>query len=757
MNASQAAIQPTWKRMCFCGKVDHRLHSLQGLQSLMGSKPDSAMKIDPDGKRLQIDDLIIIPNNLHSPPEGGSALKSLAQIASRYQSGPGGQPTEASSPKKPRLDSDGKVVPPAASPAHAASSLHQQGLFSVFPSGLIPGTWPPMGGGGSPSTKTSTNTTNSTNTKPTASSSSSSSSTSSAAVNSALALAAAAAAAGLSNFPLTQDPSKQGSDGYAQLLQLYEKHLKSAAAAVPAAAAAAPTPPSAIKPATVGVNGSKKEPSTTPVALSAREKDRQKVSKPPPETKRPPRLIQTPCAFVQTSHFYTNPMVELTKAKEAVAAASAAAAARDKLPMGVGTIESQLTRTTTTSILDLSAQRKHHKSEQPQPPPTGLLNLKKESSLLANPHSSAASSANVMGPAMKRENLPLSHPLGFGPPLASSPSAPKPEMKSSPFSAESLLSKSSPSAQSKASGSFSHAMSDLVKMSSDRGKQDQMSRLSPAAQLSSLPRASPAPRSSPFATSHSPLPTSQDKARTSPWHTPVSQAAGTGQKPAIPVSPVVRETDSAKNSLSSFQSALLGLSYPTTTTSSSSSSNNLMSMSSMPPTSYASLSPTASSLAAAQQSFAAAAAANPYLALMSMGGGLPPVSTSSAMSKSLASSFQPHLMDPATSAYYAALYSQQMYGLSPYLGLGAGLRPGMSSPASSQGMNQSAAASALAAAAAAGLDPLQASALQAMLGGGRGSAGSTASQNNPFPGFPTGLSGFPGYPSFPPPSGRKDS
>ena len=67
-------------------------------------------------------------------------------------------------------------------------------------------------------------------------------------------------------------------------------------------------------------------------------------------------------------------------------------------------------------------------------------------------------------------------------------------------------------------------------------------------------------------------------------------------------------------------------------------------------------------------------------------------------------------MDPATSAYYAALYSQQMYGLSPY-GLGGGMRAGMSAPSSSSGSSQ-AAATAMAAAAAAGLDPLQASALQ---------------------------------------------
>jgi len=746
----------------------------------MGHKPDSQMRIDPDGKRLQIDDLIIIPNNLHSPPEGGSALKSLAQIASRYQSGvssASGMPaTDGSSPKKPRLD-DGKIpnsgsspaLPSAmnlgqhradgASPLSSSATQQQNSLFSVFPGGLLPGSWPPSVGIPAGS-KTSTNTTNSTSTKLSTSASASS------AMNSALALAAAAAAAGLSNFPLSSpDPTKLGSEGYSQLIQFYEKHLKSAAAS--AAQTTATAAPATVKQPSVGLNGSKKEAAGQSSALSAKDKDRQKVSKPPPDTKRPPRLMQTPCAFVQTNHIYTNPMAELTKAKEAVLAATANAAARDKLPMGAGTIETQLSRAAhPTSILDLSSHRRVPPKSEHQPT-TGLLNLKKESALLAHPHSSA-SSINLMGlnNSMKREGLmsssSMSHPLGFSgsgssPSTGSSPSLLKHEMKSSPFSAESLLSKSSSSSNNKSSYSshLQHSMSDLVKMS-ERSKQDAaMSRLSPAAPLSSLslPRTSPAPHSSSFTTSHSPLSTGHDKSRNSPWHTPVSQGGGS-QKPAIPVSPVVRESEaSKKESLASFQSALFGLSYPPTTT----STNTPMSMS-LPPTTF-SLSPSASSLVAAQQSFAAAAAANPYLALMSMGSGLPQVSSSSqmsaAMSKSLASSFSPHLMDPATSAYYAALYSQQMYGLSPYFGApGSSLRPSsMTAPSSSSGSSQAAATVAMAAAAA-GLDPLQASALQAMLSRGSGSA---PSPTNPYAGFPGGIPGFPGYPSFPPQSGRKDS
>merc|ERR1719277_1599092 len=69
-----------------------------GLASLMqSSKPDQKTTLDPDGKRLQIDDLIIMgPNHgglsglppgvpPPGPEGGGSALKNLALIASRYQ------------------------------------------------------------------------------------------------------------------------------------------------------------------------------------------------------------------------------------------------------------------------------------------------------------------------------------------------------------------------------------------------------------------------------------------------------------------------------------------------------------------------------------------------------------------------------------------------------------------------------------------------------------------------------------------------
>lgn len=81
------------------------------------------MSDDPSGgKRLQIDDLIIIPNNMSAGSEGaggaggpnaaagGSALQNLAKIASRYQdtgtnNSDGGDSQNLPSPqKKARMD-----------------------------------------------------------------------------------------------------------------------------------------------------------------------------------------------------------------------------------------------------------------------------------------------------------------------------------------------------------------------------------------------------------------------------------------------------------------------------------------------------------------------------------------------------------------------------------------------------------------------------------------------------------------------------
>jgi hypothetical protein len=248
--------------------------------------------------------------------------------------------------------------------------------------------------------------------------------------------------------------------------------------------------------------------------------------------------------------------------------------------------------------------------------------------------------------------------------------------------------------------------------------------------LSNPPRASPL--FSP-ATQHTNSPSSSDKSRTSPWHTPVSlggmsssvarssSSSTTATKPAIPVSPVVRED---KNKDLSFQAALLGLgAFPATS----------MAAMSMPPTTY---SMTSAVTAQQQSQLAAAVASNPYLAMTA---GLPKNNNPGA------GGYPSHMMDPATSAYYAALYSQSMYGVSPYGS--AGMRfPGMQSAAPPPGPPPG----------AGGISGMDLLALHAMMSQGQNQAGS-----NPFAGYPAGLSGLLGYPprGFPPPGGgggRKD-
>ena len=286
---------------------------LDQVKSLIGtSKPDREMKIDPEGKQLQIDDLIIIPNNLAAtPPEGGSALQNLAKIASRYQNqkaGPedSGSGQEASAAKKPKLDGSINQVmplnkpppvaatPPAASmsaaassaaslaalaamnPAAAMSPAQQQNLLSMLPPGLFmpPTKATPSGGVATP--------------PPPPSSKSAAGST--------------AAAAMASLFPPGLcDPSKLGPEAL-QLLQLYEKTLKAVVQATPTKTNSSSSP----KPRNASGSSSN---AGSPQLQSAKDRDRNKVNRLPLDAKKPPAPQgHTPCAFAQSSSIYTNPM-----------------------------------------------------------------------------------------------------------------------------------------------------------------------------------------------------------------------------------------------------------------------------------------------------------------------------------------------------------------------------------------------------------------------------------------------------------------
>ena len=195
-----------------------------------------------------------------------------------------------------------------------------------------------------------------------------------------------------------------------------------------------------------------------------------------------------------------------------------------------------------------------------------------------------------------------------------------------------------------------------------------------------------------------------------------------------------------------FQAALLGLGAASAASPHTSLASSTPMSLPLPPSSYGNLS------AAQQQSLAAAA--NPYLAL---------AAASKQASQGMPPGFPSHLgglggMDP-TSAYYAALYSQSLYGMSPY-GAAAGMRGIPGYPPTTQ-------ASAAPPPGASGMDLL---ALHAMMTRGAGAgAGAAAAANqmaaaaaaaaNPYAGYMNhpGLSGLLGYPGFPPGSGgRKD-
>ncbi len=438
---------------------------------------------------------------------------------------------------------------------------------------------------------------------------------------------------------------------------------------------------------------------------------------------------QTPCAFAQTTHIYTNPKAELEKAKDNANAAASQA-------------------TTSASVLDLSGGRRKHDSPLAM---TGGLNLKRESALKAPPSVNEMKANPMMDLSLKAAAAGGAFP-GLGIPSAVQAS-PKNEVKVSPFSAEALLSK--PRSSASASPKPKQQQQPLY------GGLPQPPRLSEAGK----------PKSS---------------TSSNPWHLPTSMtgsaaktslSSSAASKPAIPVSPVVREdaaalaAKKAAAELSSFQSALLGLGGPSSAAAAASAASG------MPPVSMA-LPPSSFGLSAAahQQSLAAAAAAaNPYLAATA---GLPKTSTatgvpasagsasSAALTAAAAAANFPgaHLMDPATSAYYAALYSQSLYGA---YGLGnpaaaaASLRPPPAPPSLPPAPPAPSSAGA-AGSAAASLELLQLQALQAMMAGGGGGAPSAGSAHrapaagaNPFAGYPGLGGGLPGYPpGFPP--GRKD-
>ena len=604
---------------------------LDQVKNLIGnSKPDSQMKIDPEGKQLQIDDLIIIPNNVAAtPPEGGSALQNLAKIASRYQN----QKEETVSPvKKAKMEeprpSVSTATPSSTQSLAALAAMNplsmtpaqQQSLFAMLQPGLF----------GMPPKSTATPSSPGAVTPPSKSTNMSSL---------------------FSPFAMGTDPSKLGPEAL-KLLQMFDSTLK---AAVGGAAAGSTTPtPSKSSSSPKPRNASGSSSASSPSLQSAKDRERSKITRLPFDAKRPPDLSGH-ASINSSSNIYTNPYADLDKAKE-----SSTSSTSNSAPDGA---------------LDLSSGNRKRPLASSTPSGVGILNLKKESALKAAPP-------------------PPMIDLSAGP-------RPKNEVKVSPFSAEALLSKSSSS-------------------------RPQSAASIPSKRDATPPRASPSIRASPMFSPQSQNPQS-DKSRSSPWHTPVTSSSRSlvnPTKPAIPVSPVVRE-DKNKTDLS-FQAALLGLGGGAAPAGSSTAPPVSLPL---PPTSFGS---------------------NPYLALAAAG--MP--KTSSATPSFPASAAPSSYMDPM-SAYYAALYSQSLYaGLgNPYA---AAMRPpGLHSTPPQAAPPPPGAASSM--------DLL---ALHAMMNRSTNPAAlqAAAAGSNPYAaaaaaaGYPPGLSGLLGYPGFPPApsSGRKD-
>ena len=388
---------------------------------------------DKEDVKMKIDDLIIIPNN--HVEEGGSALQNLAKIASRYSSlnkdKSRSQDFSSPSPKKSRQEeskpSVAQPLPPTTAPkkglgglgghadlsSTAATSLLQQ--FSLLSPGMFSG-WPQSLSPGPATTSTSS------------SSSSSSSSRNPPSTSS-------ASAAGWLGTGLNLDPSKIGPDGY-NLLKYYEQQLK----ALQQGNSSAPK-----------VNGVK-EPS--PSKKESKNKEKSKVSKLPPDTKRPPRLIQTPCPYSQTASIYGSPKSELQKAKDSAAKSGSNSTAETN------------SKFDPAAILDLSSSsRVEYQAPPPAPaaaPPSRP--TPPPPAPPAVPSLPSGLSVSVRKPSGEGTSSGSSSVLNLSSTSAEvsvdlSVTRAPPPVKPSPFSAEALLSKPSSAA---AGGKVEHKTSPAL-------------------------------------------------------------------------------------------------------------------------------------------------------------------------------------------------------------------------------------------------------------------------------------------------------
>jgi len=565
--------------------------------------------------------------------EGGSALQNLAKIASRYSSTEKNKNREqdfsTNLSKKPRLESShGDHTPSIAQPLppssnkkppvtsipmsfpssltnndaalgkwtnNAATSLLQQ--FSLLSASLFPG-WPgaqsssSIASGGAPTTPT---------------------------ISSNPTLNSAAGWPPSSTYNL--DPSKIGQEGY-NLLKYYEQQLK--------ALQQGSLNQSKMSSSSKDTSYSKKETASTPKA-----KEKGKVSHPPPDTKRPPRLLSTPCQFMQTASIYGSPRSELQKVKET--SSNKTQNSRKELLSHSGEKSSDF------GVLDLSSCSTEKKNLQ--------------ESLPSFPIQRTPSVKPLLNSEQPSEILNLSKPppnkAGSDHILSISPDKVSNQNKSSPFSTESLLKKYSTTnkvdafkvSETENNKGFPLPNSDLSHLMST------LQRSSP-----NMPKVSPA--ATPHTNTHSP---SIEKRSKTPSNTPASNWSVnnniSSSRLTSPVSQMSRQSSQEERRTTPISSQ--GSWFSSNSNMSHSSSRSLASMpsisSGMSATTFSSLSslpvsslqqPNSSYMNALlkQSSASALQPDNKLSSLLSMPPGYPAVGNP---------------MDP-TSQYYAALYQQQI-------------------------------------------------------------------------------------------------
>lgn len=652
---------------------------IKPLQLLTEPKPaDNNVGLEKEDVKLKIDDLIIIPNNINHVEEGGSALQNLAKIASRYSSlnkdKSRSQEFSSPSPKKARVEdtkpSVAQPLPantatkknPAGGPAavstadlssSAASSLLQQ--FSLLSPGMFPG-WPGPGSL-SPSPAPAGQSSGS----PTSRSSSNPSSTVAGA-------GSAAAAASWLGSGLHLDPSKIGQDGY-NLLKYYEQQLK----ALQSGTSSAPK-----------ANGLK---DTSPTKKDSKSKEKSKVCKLPPDTKRPPRLIQTPCPYSQTASIYGSPKSELQKARDSASKSNSSPA-----------LEANSKQETT--ILDLSSSSKDYQHPREYSVRTQVTSTPTSSysSPTVRPSTATTDATALNLSRLERSSdsytdrlekdsknaaitttSDMTMDLSIKSSSTTTTSASQRlEVKASPFSAEALLSKPNNNHSSKND-------TNVVSKSLPPLSMGIKGILEPDIRRNS-PQPSPAlPRASPSSANQSPGPRV-----TSPWHSPAMLTSSS--KPQAgpgPVRSTASSTAAAAASAASlaalYSAGYLGAAPPTSsipglsTETTFSSLSSLSSSSLAPPTLPQGSNPYLSALMSPSLHGPAAVSAKSPAAIPGAPPGFPGLNP----------------LDPA-SQYYAALYQQQLSAyqhaaaaaaMNPY-----GIRPGYAPPA---GANAAAAAAEL--------------------------------------------------------------